>query len=113
VLWCVCLGLVLSVGGLCCFHLYLISHNLTTLELFAWFGISKAEALVWRNPYDTGSRLRNFRAVFGDGPWYVVLLPSLRKPPLLKVSAYLGPGGNAWDGSWVSKEFGGFGGEQV
>jgi len=104
VLWCVCVGLVLSVGGLCSFHLYLILHNLTTLELFAWFGISKAEALVWRNPYDAGSKLGNFQAVFGSGRWYLALLPSARKPPPLKVSAYVGPGGNAWDGSWANKD---------
>ena len=43
VVWCVCAGLVLSVGSLCGFHLYLILHNLTTLELFRWFSLSKGE----------------------------------------------------------------------
>ena len=103
-MWLVCSGLVLCVGSLCSFHFYLILNNLTTLELFVWARLTSREAKHWHNPYDMGSKMANFCAVFGSGKWYFALLPSLRKPPPLKVSSYMGPRQNIWDSSWLGTQ---------
>ena len=96
----VCVGVSLSVGALGCFHLWLVTCNLSTVELYMKGGTSERK---WHNPYDQGSKLANFQAVFGNLPWYIAVLPLKRKAPRIKVNNYIGPCGNIWDGSALKK----------
>lgn len=74
---------LISVSILFGWHIYLVLTNQTTIEFY----INAADRLeargngtVFKNPYDLGWR-KNLRRVFGDAPWYLAILPSLRDPP--------------------------------
>ena len=74
---------LISVSILLGWHIYLILTNQTTIEFY----INAADRLeargtgaVFKNPYDLGWR-KNIRRVFGDSPWYLATLPSVRDPP--------------------------------
>eukprot|EP00741_Cyanophora_paradoxa_P021627 tig00000241_g20875.t2 len=68
-----------GVGSLLSWHCYLIARNVTTIEYLAE-EVSRLEEdggrKDWRFPYDEG-RAKNLREVFGEGPWYTWLLPTL------------------------------------
>ncbi len=97
-----CIGICISVGGLCSFHIWLVTKNLTTVELF--MRNNGASRDHWHNPYDLGSKMANFQSVFGNLPWYIAILPLKRKAPRLKISNYVGPGGSVWDGSCIDRK---------
>lgn len=99
----ICLGIFLSVGGLCSFHLWLVCNNLTTIELFMKNAHVSGPLAKWHNPFDMGSKLANFKTVFGTGPVFLSLLPVRRQPPRLRITNYVGPGGSLWDGGGVGK----------
>ena len=86
IVFAICFAVILSVGILGGFHFYLILKNMTTLEFFIHMRNSPGSK--WQNPYNTGTRMGNYRAVFGNVPWYLSLLPSFRKPPPIKVLSY-------------------------
>merc|ERR1712032_338217 len=82
---------VVTMGG---FHVYLVYHNLTTLEFFVSFkGCGKSpvedsddddERKPWRNPYNAGVS-QNFQQVFGPNPFLRLrwLLPCIALAPPL------------------------------
>jgi len=65
------------------YHFILLQLQLqTTLELYINFDEAreaKTNGTFYKNPFDKGLR-KNLRRVFGDTPWYLALLPSLREP---------------------------------
>ena len=74
---------VISVSILLGWHIYLMLSNQTTIEFYMNAADkldARANGTVFKNPYDLGWR-KNIRRVFGDTPWYLSALPSLRDPP--------------------------------
>jgi hypothetical protein len=103
IVFAVTLGITFGVGGLLAFHTYLLSKNLTTLEFYlestkrreiAYKPYDPADAQQYRDyllhassprrtEYDFGSFEKNYKQVFGDGPWYISILPFKRQAPKL------------------------------
>jgi len=83
------LAIMLSVGLLLAFHLFLISTAQTTIELYK--NIERRdeayyEGEKWTNPFSSGSIKVNFEQVYGtDHHWAVAFLPSCRPPPRQKI----------------------------
>eukprot|EP01034_Spumella_vulgaris_P022711 gene22710-28864_t len=80
----ICSGVAFGTGTLMCFHIYLISRGQTTIEYFEGQMIAvklHKEGRQYVNPYTKGTFVKNLEQVFGEVPWYVMILPSLRPPP--------------------------------
>jgi len=80
----VCLAFIsLLFSPIFSYHFILLQLQLqTTLELYINFDEAreaKTNGTFYKNPFDKGLR-KNLRRVFGDTPWYLALLPSLREP---------------------------------
>lgn len=81
-------GVTCGTGILMWFHLFLITKGMSTIEYFESQMVIarlKREGRVYMNPYDRGSLLKNFQQVFGEVPWYMMILPSTRQPPPYKL----------------------------
>ena len=80
-------GVFIAVGCLFGFHLALVRSGQTTIEYYeAWtikYKLNKA-GRVHKNEYDRGLN-KNIESVLGTLPWYIAILPSIRKPPPLIV----------------------------
>jgi hypothetical protein len=77
------LGINVSMMGFVGWTGYLLFTNQTTIEFYSnSFDRDKRwQVAGWENPYDLGSWRRNAEQVFGTGPLWAWLLPSLRPPP--------------------------------
>ena len=58
----------ISIAILLCFHTYLLLNNMTTLEM---------GALTWKNPFDKGSKRKNWESTFGSDvkSWFLPIPP--------------------------------------
>lgn len=103
IVFAITLGITFGVGGLLAFHTYLLGKNLTTLEFYlestkrreiAYKPYDPADAQQYReyllhassprrSEYDFGSFEKNYKQVFGEGPWYISILPFKRQAPKL------------------------------
>ena len=89
IIFIICIGANISVGVLLLFHLYLISTAQTTIEFHGKLTLAPSSSNKKRgsnrgsstNPFDAGSISDNFKQVFGNYPWYLALMPSVRDPP--------------------------------
>lgn len=77
------LGINVAMMGFVGWTGYLLLTNQTTIEFYSnSFDRDKRwQVAGWENPYDLGSWRRNAEQVFGTGPLWTWLLPSLRPPP--------------------------------
>jgi len=73
-----------AVGGLCCWHFFLLLTNQTTIEFYVnQFAKSAAKRRgeKWQNEFDLGVK-KNFQIFFGSGKYWISwLLPSISPNP--------------------------------
>eukprot|EP00598_Pedospumella_elongata_P011090 CAMPEP_0185007666 /NCGR_PEP_ID=MMETSP1098-20130426/87715_1 /TAXON_ID=89044 /ORGANISM="Spumella elongata, Strain CCAP 955/1" /LENGTH=357 /DNA_ID=CAMNT_0027536029 /DNA_START=200 /DNA_END=1273 /DNA_ORIENTATION=- len=77
----VCIGTSIMLS----LHTFLVCNGYTTLEYFESDTLikrCKEAGVPYKHPYDRGLS-ENIAEVFGPYPWYLMLLPSLREPPVV------------------------------
>lgn len=75
---CAAVGLaIVLLGG---FHIYLSLTGMTTIEFHGQWGSKR------KHPYSVGTRMGNWRRVFGEKWWLALLIPSRKEPEFLPMT---------------------------